>query len=150
TRAGGDNASGGNYYVWQLTSTGGQVATEITAQSVGRWGLSGTAMMIPSFSPDGTKLVFVNGDSSNGAGWRKGLSTFDFDRQNKLFSNKRLLVSTWPYGDFMKWPAFESDSQSVIYQTSTPVETDVNNGNTPRGNVTPSNYFQAPGRLWSV
>jgi hypothetical protein len=151
TRAGGDNASGSNYYVWQLLNAMGDAQVqEITNQSVGRWGLAGTSMMIPSFSPDGTKLVFLNGDSSTGAGWRKGISMFDYDTNLNYFWNRRLIVSNWPSGDVMKWPTFETDSQSIIYQTSTPVETDSNNGNTPYGGVTPSNYFQVPGRLWST
>ena len=53
-------------------------------------------MMVPAFSPDGKKLVFVDGDSAGGAGWRKGLSTFDFNQAGKLFRIARRSATRGP------------------------------------------------------
>jgi hypothetical protein len=105
---------------------------------------------VPSFAPDGSKLVFVDGDSATNAGWRKGLSTFDFDQAGKLFKNRRQIVNNFPYGDVIKWPTYESDSKSVIYQTTTPGDFCCRNSWTVYGYMGPTNYFEDPGKLWSV
>jgi hypothetical protein len=152
---GGDNGNNSSYWIWQ-TSTSPTVPTPLdkTADMPGNWGLGSTAMMVPSFSPDGTKLVFVDGDSGDKAGWRKGLSVFDFDQNAKLFSNRRLVTSTWPQGDVMKWPTFESDSKSVIYQTTFPGDACCRKSTLPLwtkyGYMGPTNYYEDPGRLWSI
>lgn len=149
-RQGGDNYSGYPYYVWETPTMVGQQATDVTATSPGTWGLGAAAMMVPTFSPDGSKLVFVDGDSATNAGWRKGLSTFDFNQAAKQFRNRKQLVNTFPYGDVIKWPTYESDSKSVIYQTTTPGDSCCTGGHTKYGYMTPTNYFEDPGRLWSV
>ena len=150
-RDGGDNWNNSSYVVWQTPQTTGANPVDVSASTPGVWGLGKTAMMVPSFSPDGTKLIFVDGDSSAGAGWRKGLSTFDFDQTNKIFKRRRSVVNTWPLGDVIKWPTFESDSHSVIYQTTTPTDACCTKTDwTKYGYMGPTNYFEDPGRLWSI
>ena len=147
---GGDNGNGKDYWVWQLPTSDSPTPLDVTADTVGNWGLGKTAMMVPSFSPDGSKLVFIDGDSAGGAGWRKGLSTFDFDQSAKLFKNRRLVASTWPLGDTLKWPTFESDSRSVIFQSTVPGDYCCRNVWRKYGYMGPTNYYEDPGRLWSV
>ncbi|MES1173750.1 MAG: PA14 domain-containing protein [Myxococcales bacterium] len=148
---GGDNGDNSSYWVWQLPTSASPTPVDVTASSAGRWGLSGTAMMVPSFSPNGSKLVFIDGDSAGNAGWRKGLSTFDFDQTGKSFKNRRLITSTWPAGDAMKWPTFESDSRSVIYQTTVPGDSCCRTSSWKKyGYMGPTNYYEDPGRLWSI
>lgn len=150
-RDGGDNANNSYYTVWQTPQASGDLPVDVSAQSPGIWGLGSTAMMVPSFSPDAKKLVFVDGDSAAGAGWRKGLSTFDFDQTGKQFRNRRSIVNTWPFGDALKWPTFESDSRSIIYQSTVPWDACCQNTSwTKYGYMTPTNYYEDPGRLWSV
>jgi hypothetical protein len=149
-RQGGDNGNGYPYYAWQTPDTVGAPPVDVTSQSPGNWGLGQSVMMVPAFSPDASKLVFVDGDSATNAGWRKGLSTFDFDQGAKLFKNRRQMVNTFPYGDVIKWPTFESDSKSVIYQTTTPGDACCRNNWTKYGYMGPTNYFEDPGKLWSI
>ncbi|HEY1536968.1 MAG TPA: PA14 domain-containing protein, partial [Polyangiaceae bacterium] len=149
-RDGGDNGNNSNYAVWQTPQVAGAVPVDVTPATPGVWGLGSTAMMVPAFSPDATKLVFVDGDSAAGAGWRKGLSVFDFDQAGKLFKNRRSIVNTWPFGDALKWPTFESDSHSIIYQSTVPSDACCSNptqGWTKYGYMGPTNYFEDPGRL---
>lgn len=149
-RAGGDNTGSQGYWVWSIPPASGAEPVDVTNDTAGRWGLGGTTMMVPAFSPAGDRLVYVDGDSGNGAGWRKGLSVYDFDQGGKLFSNRRSIVNHWPYGDVIKWPVFESDSRSVLYQTSTPADWCCKGGWTNYGHMAPTNYFEIPGLLWSV
>ncbi len=149
-RAGGDNGSRVDYWVWDLPPGSGMTPRDATADSAGAWGLGNTTMMVPSFAPNGSALVFVDGDQGGGSGWRKGLSVFDFNESAKLFSHRRLILNHWPYGDVIKWPVFEADSRSVIYQTSTPVDWCCKGGWTQYGHMAPTNYFEIPGRLWSI
>lgn len=149
-RDGGDNGNNTGYSIWQTPQTTGASPVDVSSATAAAWGLGKTAMMLPSFAPDASKLVFVDGDSSAGAGWRKGLSVLDFDQPNKVFKNRRSVVNTWPFGDVIKWPTFESDSRSVIYQTTTPTDACCTNNWTKYGYMGPTNYFEDPGRLWSV
>jgi len=149
-RSGGDNGNNSSYVVWQTPQTSGASPVDVSTATPGVWGLGGTAMMVPSFSPDGKKLVFIDGDSSAGAGWRKGLSIFAFDQVGKVFANRRSLVNTWPFGDALKWPTFESDSRSIIYQSTVPADMCCRNGWTLYGYMGPTNYYEDPGKLWSV
>lgn len=149
-RAGGDNGSGVDYFVWESTRASGVEPDDVTGESPGKWGLGGTTMMIPSFSPNGSKLVFVDGDQAAGAGWRKGLSVFDFDETNKVFKNRRLLVNNWPFGEVIKWPIFESDSRSIIYSSSPAGSYCCQNSWTVYGYMAPTDYYETPGKLMSV
>jgi hypothetical protein len=86
------------------------------------------SMMVPVFSPDATKVAYVNADAdpvagAGATGWRRGLSMFSFDQATLAISNKKRLRSTYSSGSNgtpMKWPFFESDSRSLLF-----VETDV-------------------------
>jgi len=149
-RSGGDNGNGYPYVAWQTPTTVGSPPVDVTSQSLGNWGLGQSVMMVPTFSPDGTKLAFVDGDSATNSGWRKGLSTFDFDQANKLFKNRKQIVNNFPYGNVIKWPTYESDSKSIIYQTTTPGDMCCRNAWTLYGYMGPTNYFEDPGTLWSV
>jgi hypothetical protein len=157
---GGDNGTGEPYMLWKLLDDTGQALTSPTLVSKGadaqsNWGLGTTAMMVPSFSPDGNKLVFVDGDTSGGAGWRKGLSTFDVDLTNQAFSNRTSVVNTYPSGNVVKWPFFESDSKSVVFCQSTPTDLCYPGACTGKtahgyGNMAPTDYNTTSGNLWSV
>ncbi|MEO6600093.1 MAG: PA14 domain-containing protein, partial [Polyangiaceae bacterium] len=150
-RDGGDNGNKTNYAVWQTPQISGASPVDVSSATPGVWGLGSTVMMVPSFAPDASKLVIVDGDSSAGAGWRKGLSVYDFDQTNKVFKSRRSLVNTWPFGDVMKWPTFESDSRSIIYQTTVPNDSCCTRTSwTKYGYMGPTNYFEDPGKLWSV
>ncbi len=149
-RSGGDNGNGSSYYAWETPTVAGVAPIHVSGASPGTWGLGSAVMMVPTFAPDASKLVFVDGDSATGAGWRKGLSTFDFNQTDKLFKNRKQIVNHWPYGDVIKWPAFESDSQSVLYQTTTPGDSCCVNNWTKYGYMGPTNYFEDPGQQWSV
>lgn len=149
-RSGGDNGSGVDYFVWESPKASGVAPADVTADSPGKWGLVGTTMMVPSFAPNGSKLVFVDGDQAGGAGWRKGLSTFDFDQTNKVFKSRRLLVNTWPAGEVIKWPIFESDSRSIIYSSSPAGSYCCQNSWTVYGYMAPTDYYETPGKLMSV
>jgi hypothetical protein len=137
-------------------------------------GLAGLAMMTPSFSPDGTKLVYVNGDGGPGGltGWKKGLSVMGFNEATKSFSSPVLVRNNWNSGmgtgNPMKWPFFEPDSRSLIFVETIPSEYCTNNTdptpivhdpNNPLsvgcyqssyGNMSPTTRSFWPGRILSM
>jgi hypothetical protein len=151
--SGGDNQTDQPYFIWQTPTTAGAQSVRVDDDYRGRWGLGSATMMVPSFSPDGSKLVFIDGDSAGGNGWRKGLSVFSVENEGtqKEFRNRKSVVSTWPFGDVMKWPVFESDSRSIIYQATVPGDSCCRKADwTKYGYMGPTNYFEDPGRLFSV
>lgn len=108
--------------------TSGTINVNATAIT---WALGGLpTMMVPQFSPDGTQVVYVNGDPDIAGGlaqtgWRRGLSILDFDPVTRTASKKRRLLNNWSTnaaGAPIKWPFFESDSRSIIYVESEPSE----------------------------
>jgi hypothetical protein len=126
-----DGDNGGDIY--QLTTTGtitlNTTALNFSVLTAGDSLLKSTTMMVPQFSPDGTKLIYVNGDadtiSGASTGWRRGLSMMDVNLSTLSFSNKRRLVNNYnatTVGSTIKWPFFEHDSRSVIYVQSDPNE----------------------------
>lgn len=90
-------------------------------------------MTMPAISPDGTKIVYVNGDSdpitvamtTQTTAWRKGLTMLSFNQTTRQTSNKTRLVNNWVAGTGgtpIKWPFFEHDSRSVIFVETDPDE----------------------------
>jgi hypothetical protein len=144
-RNAGDRGTGIPYAIDLLPTSVGGSPVDVSALSANAWGLASTAMMVPAFSPDGTKLVFVDGDTSAGASWRQGLSIFDFNQGAMQFGNRRNVVNTVNTGNVVRWPAFESDSRSVIYQTNQATSDDLQ-----YGGMLPSGYSSIPGQLWTV
>jgi hypothetical protein len=123
--------------VFYVTTAGTITINSTSIQFAARTVPTLPSMMVPVFSPDGTKIAYVNADKDSIAGypdtgWRRGLSMFSFDRASMTISNRKRLLNTWSSGSAgtpMKWPFFESDSRSLVY-----VETDPNefcNSNSP-------------------
>ena len=80
-----------------------------TGNTIAFTGLSGQHAMMPSFSPDGTKVVF--NDADNGAGHT--LVVMDFDKGTNTFSNvKQIFKDTNAYP---AWPFFTPDSTQVVF-----------------------------------
>jgi regulation of enolase protein 1 (concanavalin A-like superfamily) len=141
----GDRGTGVPYSILQLSSVVNTSPVDVSGLLPNAWGLGPTAMMAPSFSPDGTKLVFVDGDTSAGASWRQGLSFFNFNEAARQFSGRTNFVNTVPANNIVRWPAVETDSRSVIYQTN-PTSQD----NLQYGGMLPSGYSGIEGQLWTV
>ncbi len=79
-----------------------------TGNTIAFSGLSGHAMM-PSFSPDGTKVVF--NDTDNGGGHTLVMMSFDA-ATNTFSGSKQVFKDT---GGYPGWPFFTPDSASVIF-----------------------------------
>ncbi len=139
----GDLGTGIGYSILELPTVIGASPLDVTGPS--SWGLGTTAMMVPTFSPDGTKLVFVDGDTTGGASWRQGLSFFAFDETKQTFSNRTNFVNTVSTSGIVRWPTVETDSRSVIYQTNPTSQDDLG-----YGGMGPSGYSAIPGQLWSA
>jgi hypothetical protein len=71
------------------------------------------ALSMPSFSPDGLLLVYVDTTTSD-------LRAYDWDPVNKVASNDRLLVSSsaTPTSAQIQYPTVSPDHQWVVYQRS--------------------------------
>jgi hypothetical protein len=86
------------------TKTGTPIAASISA--------GGTVIkyvQTPSFSPDSTKVAFLNGDMLD----NRVLSTLDFDNATNAFSTPNILVQN-PNGA-MAWPTFLPDNSAVVF-----------------------------------
>lgn len=121
--------SGGNTYAGRgfaiTTPSSGSITPGTTAIAYSLAGMP--VMMVPAFSPNGSKLVYINGDADlagglTATGWRRGLTVFDlaWNSTNSTFSvsNKKRLYSTYnasTAGTVLKWPFFEGDNRSVLY-----------------------------------
>lgn len=66
---------------------------------------------MPSFSPDGKRLVFNNRDAAaNVSG--KVLTVYDFDQATLAFTNP---ADVWTDDNLVAWPTFLPDSKSVVF-----------------------------------
>ncbi len=139
----GNHRLGTPLQLWQLSDTPGTAPVEVTGGN--SWGLGSAALMVPSFSPDGTKLLALDGDRSYGAAWRQGLDVWDFDATAKQFSNPRGFASRIAANEYIRWPAFESDSRSVMFQAN-PTNAD----DSSYGGMLPSGFHTIAGKLYSV
>ncbi len=143
----GDLGTGVGYSIFEVPTVVGGTPLDVTGPN--SWGLGTTAMMVPTFSPDGSKLVFVDGDTTGGASWRQGLSFFSFDQAKQTFGNRTNFVNTLATSQVIRWPAVETDSRSVIYQTNPTSQDDIQSY-AQYGGMLPSGYSSIPGQLWSA
>ncbi|MBX3187078.1 MAG: hypothetical protein KF819_08690 [Labilithrix sp.] len=155
-------SAGAAFKVFRLPTTPG-AATDVTASGFGgasnAWGLGGATpiqMYTPAFSPDDKRLVYVNGDATGDASdakaaSRQGVSTLEFDEATKRFSNRRLIVKTTTgTARYVRWPMWELDSRSVIYQSAA---TNDDDGFDWYAGMLPSGCCgrkKVRGELWSV
>lgn len=72
-------------------------------------GLITKYVQTPAFSPDGTKVTFLDGDKLDS----RVLSTLDFDDATNTFSAPNILVNGGP--NAMAWPTFLPDNSAVVY-----------------------------------
>jgi hypothetical protein len=143
-----NGASGDAWKVWDNSSGN---PTDVSGSFSG---LGTVAMMTPTFSPDGTKLVYVNGDGGPGGGggvtgWKKGLSVMAFNEAGKSFSAPTVVRNNWAggagTGNPLKWPFFEPDNKSLIFVETEPNEYCAFGGpaaNDP-GNATSTGCYQS-------
>jgi hypothetical protein len=158
----------GNNAAWDVYDNLSGTPTNVTASFTG---LGSTGMLTPTFSPDSTKLAYVNADSGPGGatGWKKGLSVMTFNEAAKSFSNPTVVVNNWNggagTGNPIKWPFFEYDSRSLLFVETTPQEycvsgtNDVHDENNPTavgcyqssyGNMSPTTRSYWPGKIRSA
>jgi hypothetical protein len=150
-----NNGIGGANGVWNVYDLSSGTPTNVNGSFSGLNNAGNSAplytMMTPTFSPDGTKLAYVNGDSGPGGatGWKKGLSVLAFDEAMKKFSSPTLVVNNWAggvgTGNPIKWPFFEYDSRSLLFVETTPQEYCVNGSGDvhDQGNATAVGCYQA-------
>ena len=97
-------------------------------------GLSGQHAMMPSFSPDGTKVVF--NDTDNGGGHT--LVVMDFAASSNTFSNvKQVFKDTNRYPG---WPFFTPDSKSVVFFVGS-APNFASSSNPPQNNVAQGDLY---------
>lgn len=157
--------AGAAFKIYQLPSTA-TAATDVSSTGFGtNWGLGGASplqMYAPSFSPDNQRLVYVNGDATvdssgaaaSAAGSRQGISTLDFDETLKKFSGRKtvakMTASGTPANAYVRWPMWEIDSRSIMFQSS---PTTVDDGFNWYAGMLPSGCcgrIKVKGQLWSM
>ncbi len=91
-----------------------------TGNKISAPGMDGTAIQpaMPAFSPDGTKIVFNDGNSQT-------LSVMDFDVKTKKFSNKVTVLTSqkWP-----GWPQLTPDNKYVLFHDDSSQEMGTRSG----------------------
>jgi hypothetical protein len=80
-----------------------------TGMDAGAKGLTVKYVQTPSFSPDGSKVTFLNGDMLD----NRVLQTLDFDDATNTFSNPNILVQN--PNEAMAWPTFLPDNSAVVF-----------------------------------
>ena len=87
-------------------------------------GIESLHTITPVFSPDGTKLSFLDGGQSNTT-----LSIMNYDELTQKFTDYDVL-STPANGHFHSWPAFTPDTKYVVFQDGTSADLATWSGNT--------------------
>jgi hypothetical protein len=145
----GDHSLSDSNKIWDLSSTPSVMSTDVSGSNA--WGLSNAAIMMPSISPDGTKLIAIDGDRRQGASWRKGLHVWNFDENARAFSNPTGILNVAASNQWLRWPSFESDSRSLLYQVAVDAENPYNDsygGGLPGGGC--CGTYAIHGQLWSI
>ena len=83
--------------------------TSTGALAAGVTGFTHKLAQMPSFSPDGKRLVFNNRESAASG---KTLTVYDFDQATLAFKSP---VDVWTDTENVAWPAFLPDSASVVF-----------------------------------
>lgn len=156
--------AGPAFQIFQLPTTPG-AAVDVSNSGFGgtgkAWGLGtpNIQMYTPVFSPDNTRLAYVNADTTadafgDTAASRQGISYMQFDEPTKKFSTrKRVAVTTaggTPASAYVRWPTWEVDSRSLLFQSS---PTTIDDGFDWYGGMNPSGCcgrIKVAGQLWSV
>lgn len=74
-------------------------------------GLATKYVQTPAFSPDGTKVTFLDGDKLDS----RVLAMLDFDDATNTFSSPNILVNGGAQA--MAWPTFLPDNSAVVYHS---------------------------------
>ncbi|MBS2017523.1 MAG: hypothetical protein JST00_31870 [Deltaproteobacteria bacterium] len=158
-------SAGPAFQIFQLPTSPG-AATDVSNAGFGgsgqAWGLGGASpvqMYAPAFSPDNTRLVYVNADATADASGataasRQGITYMQFDETAKRFHSRKRIVSTTatgtPADSYVRWPTWETDSRSIIFQSSPKT---VDDGFNWYGGMLPSGCcgrIKVEGKLWSI
>ena len=95
--------------VYSLAGFTSSLVDTQTGLAVPATGLTIKYVQTPAFSPDGTKVTFLNGDMLD----NRVLSTLDFDNATNAFSAPNILVQN--PNEAMAWPTFLPDNSAVVY-----------------------------------
>jgi hypothetical protein len=95
--------------VYSLAGFTSSLVDTQTGLPVPATGLTVKYVQTPAFSPDGTKVTFLNGDMLD----NRVLSTLDFDNATNAFSAPNILVQN--PNEAMAWPTFLPDNSAVVY-----------------------------------
>jgi hypothetical protein len=103
-----------------IVATAGSPTTVMSEATV--TGLTGISAFVPTFSPDGKKFAFINGDTGSSAqgNARRSVGVMDVATNattNTLaFSNLTNVADNGAAGNITKFPAFLPDSKSIVVQ----------------------------------